>query len=47
VFSVLSTRLVLRREDWAAWLDLARPEAELLRALPTSSLKAQMGQGAS
>ena len=30
--------VVLDREDWLAWLDLARPEAELLRALPAGSL---------
>jgi putative SOS response-associated peptidase YedK len=36
--------VVLQREDWAAWLDL--PEAELLRPLPTGSLKAQMGHEA-
>ena len=35
--------VVLQREDWGAWLDLTRPEAELLRPLPTGSLKAQMG----
>jgi putative SOS response-associated peptidase YedK len=34
--------VVLRREDWRAWLDSARPEAELLRPLPTGSLNAQM-----
>jgi putative SOS response-associated peptidase YedK len=33
--------VVLRPEDWAAWLDLARPEAEMLRPLPTGSLEAQ------
>jgi putative SOS response-associated peptidase YedK len=36
--------VVLQREDWAAWLDL--PKAELLRPLPTGSLKAQMGHEA-
>jgi putative SOS response-associated peptidase YedK len=25
---------VLQRNDWSAWLDLTRPEAELLRPLP-------------
>jgi putative SOS response-associated peptidase YedK len=35
--------VVLQREDWSAWLNLARPEAELLRPLPTGSLKAQLG----
>jgi putative SOS response-associated peptidase YedK len=34
--------VVLQREDWGAWLDLDRPEADLLRPLPTGSLKAQM-----
>ena len=29
---------VLRPEDWAAWLHLTRPEAELLRPLPKGSL---------
>ena len=38
--------VVLQREDWGAWLDLTRPEAELLRPLPTGSLKAQMGHEA-
>ena len=30
--------VVLRPEDWAAWLYLTKPQAELLRPLPTSSL---------
>ena len=30
--------VVLDRGDWLAWLDLTRPEAELLRALPPGSL---------
>ena len=29
---------VLRPEDWAAWLFLTRPEAELLKPLPAGSL---------
>lgn len=29
---------VLEREDWAAWLDLTRPEAALLRPLPAGRL---------
>jgi putative SOS response-associated peptidase YedK len=29
---------VLRPEDWAAWLFLTRPEAELLRPLPAGTL---------
>jgi putative SOS response-associated peptidase YedK len=32
--------VVLPREDWGAWLDLTRPEAQLLRPLPAGSLKA-------
>ena len=34
--------VVLQRNDWRAWLDLTRPEAELLRPLPTGSLKAHL-----
>ena len=30
---------VLRPEDWAAWLYLTKPEAELLRPLPSGSLE--------
>jgi putative SOS response-associated peptidase YedK len=30
--------VVLDRADWLAWLDLTRPEAELLRPLPPGSL---------
>ena len=30
--------VVLDRADWLAWLDLTRPEAELLRPLPAGSL---------
>jgi putative SOS response-associated peptidase YedK len=30
---------VLRPEEWAAWLFLTRPEAELLRALPAGALE--------
>ena len=30
---------VLRPEDWAAWLYLTKPEAELLRPLPKDSLE--------
>jgi putative SOS response-associated peptidase YedK len=33
--------VVLERADWLAWLDLARPEAELLRALPAGSLSVE------
>jgi len=39
--------VVLQREDWVAWLDLTRPQAELLRPLPTGSLKAQRERDAS
>lgn len=30
--------VVLRPEDWAAWIHLSKPEAELLRPLPEGSL---------
>jgi putative SOS response-associated peptidase YedK len=30
--------VILDRADWLAWLDLTRPEAELLRLLPAGSL---------
>lgn len=30
--------VILERRDWAAWLDLTRPEAELLRPLAAGSL---------
>jgi putative SOS response-associated peptidase YedK len=30
--------VVLERADWLAWLDLAKPEPELLRTLPAGSL---------
>jgi putative SOS response-associated peptidase YedK len=30
--------VILDRADWSAWLDLSRPEGELLRALPAGSL---------
>ena len=33
--------VVLERSDWAAWLDLARPESELLRPLPAGSLQVE------
>jgi putative SOS response-associated peptidase YedK len=32
--------VVLAREDWAAWLDLTKREADLLKALPAGSLRA-------
>jgi putative SOS response-associated peptidase YedK len=34
--------VVLPPQDWGGWLDLSRPEAELLRPLPTGSLKAEL-----
>lgn len=37
-------RVVLDRADWLAWLDLTRPEAELLRPLPAGSLAVQQGR---
>src|SRR4051812_13784112 len=37
--------VVVERADWRAWLDLSRPEAELLRPLPGAGLgKARAGQ---
>lgn len=33
--------VVLERDDWRAWLDLSKPEAELLRALPPGSLSVE------
>ena len=33
--------VVLERSDWIAWLDLTRPEAELLRPLPAGSLQVE------
>lgn len=33
--------VVLERADWRAWLELSRPEAELLRALPAGSLQVE------
>jgi putative SOS response-associated peptidase YedK len=33
--------VVLDRSDWIAWLDLTRPEAELLRPLPAGGLKVE------
>jgi putative SOS response-associated peptidase YedK len=32
---------VLKPEDWAAWLFLTRPEADLLKPLPAGSLLVQ------
>lgn len=33
--------VVLDRADWGAWLDLARPESDLLRPLPAGSLSVE------
>ena len=33
--------VVLERSDWRAWLELSRPEAELLRPLPEGSLQVE------
>ncbi len=30
--------VIFNRQDWSTWLDLTRPEAELLRPLPAGSL---------
>ncbi|MBV8508860.1 MAG: SOS response-associated peptidase family protein, partial [Xanthobacteraceae bacterium] len=32
---------VLAPADWLAWLDLSRPEADLLRPLPPATLKVE------
>jgi putative SOS response-associated peptidase YedK len=34
--------VLLQREEWGAWLDLVRPDSELLRPLPAGSLSAQL-----
>jgi putative SOS response-associated peptidase YedK len=39
--------VVLRPEDWRHWLDLSRPEAELLRPLPEGSLNVELVRGGS
>ena len=33
--------IVLERDDWASWLDLAKPEAALLRPLPAGALRVE------
>ena len=33
--------VVLRPQDWAAWLYLTKPQTELLRPLPAGSLAAE------
>ena len=34
--------VVLKPEDWSAWLYLSKPQAELLRPLPEGSLDVEM-----
>lgn len=36
--------VVLERVDWQAWLDLTRPEGELLRALPAGRLTVEQAR---
>jgi putative SOS response-associated peptidase YedK len=31
--------VILNRDNWTSWLDLTRPEAELLKPLPAGSLR--------
>jgi putative SOS response-associated peptidase YedK len=33
--------LLLANSDWMAWLDLTKPESELLTALPAGSLQVE------
>jgi putative SOS response-associated peptidase YedK len=33
--------VVLQPENWAAWINLTKPEAELLRPLPAGSLSVE------
>lgn len=33
--------VILERDDWAAWLDMTRPETELLQPLPAGSLQVE------
>jgi putative SOS response-associated peptidase YedK len=35
---MIARMIILERADWLAWLDLTRPEAELLHPLPAGSL---------
>lgn len=37
--------VVLRPRDWKAWIDLEKPEEELLRPLPGGSLKVETARG--
>jgi putative SOS response-associated peptidase YedK len=39
--------VVLQPDEWASWLYLAKPEAELLRPLPAGSLHAETVRSAS
>ena len=39
--------VVLPTGGWAAWLNLSRPEAEILRALPAGSLEVRAVRGGS
>ncbi len=39
--------VVLRPEDWAAWIYLTKPEGELLRPLPEGSLDVETVRAAS
>jgi len=32
---------ILERDEWLAWLDLSRPERELLKPLPAASLEVE------
>jgi putative SOS response-associated peptidase YedK len=34
--------VVLNPEDWRHWLDLSKPEAELLKPLPAGSLDVEV-----
>jgi putative SOS response-associated peptidase YedK len=33
--------IVIEQDDWAAWLDLTKPEATLLRPLPAGALQVE------
>lgn len=39
--------VVMRPEDWAHWIYLTKPQAELLRPLPEGSLEAETVRGGS
>jgi putative SOS response-associated peptidase YedK len=36
--------VILKRDDWSAWLDHSRPEDELLRSLPAGSLEVEQAR---